>query len=141
VKVDDIKTGVFIGDCKGPGFAVIIEGRIKNLTVSNCTDVGVIVDNVVTTVEVINCKKTAVQAKEAAGSYIVDKSDRTTIYVPEASVKEKVVVVSCMSTSTNVMHPTPDGEDTVENAVPDQIQSTFKLGEKPVHEVVIPDAE
>jgi hypothetical protein len=29
----------------------------------------------------------------------------------------------------------------VENAIPEQLQSTFVLGKPPVHEVVIPDAE
>jgi hypothetical protein len=51
---------------------------------------GVVVDDIVTTVELINCKKVQVQAKNVAGSWIVDKCDRTTIYLPEASVKDKV---------------------------------------------------
>lgn len=72
---------------------------------------------------------------------VVDKSDRTTLYVPQASIKEKVVVVSCMSTSTNVVHSNEANDDSIENPVPDQIQSTFVLGKKPEHIVVIPDAE
>lgn len=134
--------------------------QIKNLTISGCENIGVVVDDIVTTVEIINCKKVQVQAKNSAGSWIVDKCDRTTIYLPEGSVKDKVrvesasklsrvtqqtptqaVVVSCMSSATNVLHSTPGGEDMVENAIPEQIQSTFTLGAKPVHEVVIPDAE
>jgi hypothetical protein len=28
--------GVFIDQCKGPELAVIIEGKIKNITINNC---------------------------------------------------------------------------------------------------------
>jgi len=133
------KTGVFIGNCKGPNLAVIVSGKIKNLTINNCQDIGVVIDDCITTVEIINSKKVAVQANNTAGSFVIDKCDRTTLYVPEESHKNKVVVVSCMSTATNVV--TPDGDDQKENAIPDQISSEFQAGSAPTHAVVIPDAE
>eukprot|EP00036_Acanthoecidae_sp_10tr_P007722 CAMPEP_0182920620 /NCGR_PEP_ID=MMETSP0105_2-20130417/3602_1 /TAXON_ID=81532 ORGANISM="Acanthoeca-like sp., Strain 10tr" /NCGR_SAMPLE_ID=MMETSP0105_2 /ASSEMBLY_ACC=CAM_ASM_000205 /LENGTH=169 /DNA_ID=CAMNT_0025058047 /DNA_START=33 /DNA_END=542 /DNA_ORIENTATION=- len=135
-----LKHGIFVGKCTGQGLAIVVKGKIKNLTVSGCDSIGVVVDQVVTTVEVINCKKVSVQATEQAGSWVVDKSDRTTIYAPEKSIKDKLVLVSCMSTSTNVMHPDEKGEDTVENPVPDQIQSVFRLGAKAEHTVIIPES-
>jgi hypothetical protein len=135
----NLRTGVFVGNCKGPGVAVVIKGKLKNLTISNCQDIGVVFDDCITTVELIGSKKVQCQALSTAGSYVIDKCDRTTIFAADESMKEKVVIVSCMSTSTNVM--TTKGDDQVENAIPDQIQSTFKTGAAPVHAVVIPDAE
>ena len=138
---DNLRTGVFIGNCKGPGLAIIIKGKLKNLTINNCQDIGVIFDDCITTVEIIGSKKVACQATNTAGSYIVDKSDRTTLYAAETSFKSKIVVVSCMSTATNVVTPDAKGEDQIENAIPDQIKSEFQAGANPHHCVVIPDAE
>ena len=138
---DKPNTGVFVGSCKGPGLCVIITGKIKNLTINNCTDMAVVIDDCITTVEVIGCKKVQIQAKSSAASYNIDKCDRTTLYFPDASAKDKCIVYSCMSTATNVCYSTPDGEDQVEKSIPDQVESTFKIGEEPKHSVVIPDAE
>ena len=52
-----------------------------------------------------------------------------------------VVVLTCMSTSTNVCYSTADGEDMEEHGVTDQIESVFSMGKPAAHAVVIPDAE
>jgi len=121
---DGVKTGIFIGNCKGPGLVVQIQGKCKNITISNSVDIAVVFDTCVTTVEVIGSKKVQVQATVSAGSYIVDKCDRTTLYLADESLKDKVVLYSCQSTAT-VVHQSK-GEDTVEHGIPAQILSTFK---------------
>lgn len=136
---DASKTGVFIGNCKGPDLCIKIEGKFKNLTISNCHQCGIVFDNCITTVEVIGSKRCQIQAIEVAGSYVVDKCDRTQLFLAETSVAEKVVVYSAQSTSTNVL--VPEGEDQIELAIPDQMISTFKKATAPTHDVVIPDAE
>ena len=136
---EGVKTGVFIGNCKGPNVVVQIQGKCKNITISNSVDVAVVFDTCVTTVEVIGSKKIQVQASVSAGSYIVDKCDRTTLYLADESLKDKVVLYSCQSTAT-VVHQSK-GEDTVEHGIPDQILSTFKKDTAPTHAVVIPHAE
>jgi hypothetical protein len=142
IDADNLKTGVFVGNCKGPNLAIVIKGKLKNLTISNCTDIAVVIDDCITTVEVIGCKKVAIQANSTAGSYVIDKCDRTTLYLPATSLADKVVCVSCMSTCTNVVCPgAKEEDDSIESAIPDQIQSTFKTGAAAHHCVVIPDAE
>merc|ERR1712086_1036875 len=138
---DGAKTGIFIGNCKGPDLCIKIEGKVKNITISNCHQCGIVFDNCITTVEVIGSKRCQIQAIEVAGSYVVDKCDRTQLFLAETSVADKVVVYSAQSTSTNVYQSTPDGEDQEEHAIPDQIMSTFKKATAPTHAVVIPDAE
>ena len=138
ITVDDVKTGVFVGNCKGP-FVVQLKGKCKNITISNCVDIAVVFDTCVTTVEIIGSQKCQVQAQVAAGSYIVDKCDRTTLYLAEASLADKVVLFSCQSTATTVHQP--KGDDMVEHGIPNQILSTFKKDTAPTHAVVLPDGQ
>lgn len=136
---DGAKTGIFIGNCKGPGLCIKIEGKFKNLTISNCHQCGIVFDNCITTVEVIGSKRCQIQALECAGSYIVDKCDRSQLFFAESSVEDKVVVYSAQSTSTNCCYT--EGEEQVEHAIPDQMISSFNKSGAPTHDVVIPDAE
>jgi hypothetical protein len=133
-----VKTGIFIGNCKGPGVVVQISGKCKNITVSNCTDVAVVFETCVTTVECIGSKKAQVQALQACGSYIIDKCDRTDLYLADPSLEDRVVVYTCQSTATTVHQS--KGDDQVEHAIPNQILSTFGADRAPTHKEVVPDA-
>jgi len=136
-----VKTGIFVGQCKGPDLVVQIKGKCKNITVSNCENIAVVFETCVTTVELIGCKRIQCQAMTACGSYIVDKCDRTDLYVADGSLEDQVVVYSCQSTATVVHQSTANGEDQVEHAIPNQILSTFAANEPPTHKEVVPDAE
>jgi len=136
-----VKTGIFVGECKGPGVTVQIKGKCKNITVSNCDNIAVVFETCVTTVELIGCKRIQCQAMVACGSYIIDKCDRTDLYVADGSLEDQVVLYTCQSTATVVHQSTANGEDQVEHAVPNQILSTFAANEPPTHKEVVPDAE
>lgn len=138
---DAVKTGIFIGQCKGPDLVIQIKGKCKNITVSNCEQVAVVFDTCVTTVELIGCKRIQCQANVACGSYIIDKCDRTDLYAADGSLVDQVVVYTCQSTATVVHQSAPGGEDQVEHAIPNQILSTFSANQDPTHKEVVPDAE
>lgn len=138
---EGVKTGVFVGNCKGPNLVIKIEGKCKNITINNCSDMAVVFDTCITTVEMIGSKKVQVQAAVAGGSYIVDKCDRTSLYLADSSLEDQVVVYTCQSTSTVVYQSTADGEDQVEHGIPNQILSTFVKDTAPTHKEVVPDAE
>lgn len=138
---DAVKTGVFIGQCKGPDVVIQIKGKCKNVTVSNCENIAVVFDTCVTTVELIGCKRIQCQAMVACGSYVIDKCDRTDLYIADQSLEDQVVVYTCQSTSTVVHQSSSNGEDQVEHAIPNQILSTFQANEAPTHKEVVPDAE
>jgi len=138
---DAVKTGIFIGQCKGPDLVIQIKGKCKNITVSNCEQIAVVFDTCVTTVELIGCKRIQCQAITACGSYVIDKCDRTDLYAADGSLEDQVVVYTCQSTATVVHQTAPGGEDQVEHAIPNQILSTFAANEAPTHKEVVPDQE
>jgi len=138
---DAVKTGIFVGQCKGPDLVIQIKGKCKNITVSNCENIAVVFETCVTTVELIGCKRIQCQAMTACGSYIVDKCDRTDLFVADGSLEDQVVVYTCQSTATVVHQSTANGEDQVEHAIPNQILSMFAANAPPTHKEVVPDAE
>jgi len=138
---DAVKTGIFVGSCKGPDLVIQIKGKVKNITVSNCENIALTFETCVTTVELIGCKRIQCQAMTACGSYIIDKCDRTDLFVADTSLEDQVVVYTCQSTATVVHQSTANGEDQVEHAIPNQILSTFAANEAPTHKEVVPESE
>jgi len=136
-----VKTGIFIGQCKGPDLVVQIKGKCKNITVSGCENIAVVFETCVTTCELISCKRLQVQAMTACGSYIVDKCDRTDLYVADKSLEYQVLVYTCQSTASVVHQSTANGEDQVEHAIPNQILSTFSANQPPHHKEVTPESD
>jgi len=136
-----VKTGIFVGQCKGPDLVVQIKGKCKNITVSGCENIAVVFDTCVTTCELIGCKRLQVQATTACGSYIVDKCDRTDLYVADASLEDRVVVYTCQSTASVVHQNISNGDDQVEHAIPNQILSTFTANQPPHHKEVVPESD
>lgn len=134
------KVGVFIGKCNGG--VVRIKGKAKNITISGCVNAGIVFEDCVTTVEVINSKRCQIQGQNTAGTVMLDKCDRTKVYLPAASCTAplKALVYTTQCSSTTVFFDGV-GEDMEEYGAPEQILSTFELG-KPVETiVVIPEAD
>jgi small nuclear ribonucleoprotein (snRNP)-like protein len=135
------KVGVFIGNCNK--CVIKLEGKAKNITISGCKEAGIVFDTCVTTVEAINSQKCQLQATEACGTFMLDKCDRTKVYLPTSSCKDgnQALVYTTQSASTNIYYDKPDGEEMEEYGVPEQILHTFEIGKPPSTIVVIPDAE
>lgn len=122
--------GVYIGSCSD--CTIQLTGKSKNITISGCKNVNVVFENCITMCEVIRCERSNIQGLEAVGTFQIDKCDRVKVYLPDASLENQVVILSAQSTSTNVYYSTPDGEDQIEYALPEQLQSVFKKGVAPV---------
>lgn len=129
-------TGVFIGNCKNATF--VLKGKFKNLTVANCERCGIVVDDVVTIIEVISCKKVQMQSALKCGSFQLDKSVETTLFLADESMKTGVVILSSMSSSSNVV--VSDGDDSKEYGLPDQMSHTFKRGQEPKHAIILAES-
>jgi len=134
------KTGVFIGGCKNS--TIILEGKCKNVTISGCQGCGILFEACVTTVEVINSKRCQIQGSKQAGTFTIDKCDRTKVYLPAGSCKgdAKAMVYTTGSSATCILFPDEKGEQLVEYGIPEQIQTVFQIGKKPITEVIIPES-
>lgn len=133
------KVGVFVGQCKD--CVVKIEGKAKVITLSGCEGVGLVFDECVTVVEMINSKKCQVQSLTSCGTFTLDKCDRMKVYLASGSYTEGCLVYTTQCSASNIYYPTPDGEDLVEYGIAEQILSTFVTGKEPRTAIVIPDAE
>eukprot|EP01123_Difflugia_compressa_P001760 TRINITY_DN121_c0_g2_i4.p1 TRINITY_DN121_c0_g2~~TRINITY_DN121_c0_g2_i4.p1 ORF type:complete len:173 (+),score=44.82 TRINITY_DN121_c0_g2_i4:50-520(+) len=118
--------GLFI--CKVKQSVVTICGKINTIVVDNTEATGVIFDDVISTVEVINSKKIQLQANGAVPAISVDKTAGATIYLQTAASQSASIVTS-LSSEVNVTIPgKTDDDDPTELAVPQQFVSKLVNG-------------
>ncbi|OBA23650.1 hypothetical protein METBIDRAFT_30087 [Metschnikowia bicuspidata var. bicuspidata NRRL YB-4993] len=122
---------VFIG--KTSGVTIQIKGKGNAVSISETTKTGVVVDSLISSVDVIKSFKFGVQVTGVVPLISVDKCEEGSIYLSQESVDADSQVISSNTTALNIN--VLDGDDFVEIPVPEQLIHTIKNG-KLVSEVV-----
>ena len=96
----------------------------------------ILVDNLVSSVDVIKCPNFAIQITGALPTIMLDQVDGASIYLSKESLATEVFTSKC--SSVNIVLPPEDEEgdgDSTEHALPEQIRTVVKDG-KLVSEIV-----
>ncbi|KAH7816973.1 Adenylyl cyclase-associated protein CAP [Monocercomonoides exilis] len=131
---DTIQQTVYMYNCKKS--ALRVTGKVNSIVIDKCVGCTVVVDDVVSTVELINSKDTKVQVLHVCASFLVESSEGAQIYV-SADCMEKVEVFSSKSANIIIYAPgiriDPDTkekeEGMIEHALPSTLRTVFKDGE------------
>lgn len=105
-----------------------VSNKANAISIDNCAGLSIIVDSLVSSLEVIKCPKFALQIDGVVPTVLLDQVDGATIYLGLESLGTEVFSSKC--TSVNLMLPPKEGtdEDTKECPIPEQIKSYVKDG-------------
>merc|ERR1712048_228712 len=128
----NLKSNVFISMCDE--MTVQVPGKVKAVTIDNCVKVRVFVQDVVSTVEMVNCKSTKVivQKDGKVPSFAVDKCESPQIILSRSAAEANPDIYSSNVSAMNVEVPgQKEDDDNKEYAIPEQFLSKidFKTGE------------
>eukprot|EP01128_Nolandella_sp_AFSM9_P011294 TRINITY_DN7_c6_g1_i1.p2 TRINITY_DN7_c6_g1~~TRINITY_DN7_c6_g1_i1.p2 ORF type:complete len:158 (-),score=52.56 TRINITY_DN7_c6_g1_i1:131-604(-) len=126
VNVAEAKQGVFISQIKDS--VVTIVGKCSAISIESAVGSGIIFDDVVATVEVINSKKVQLQANGALNQIQIDKTNGATIYLQTAASQGAQLVTSLSSELNIVLPGATEEDDAIEHPVPEQYVSKFVDG-------------
>ncbi|XP_035765177.1 adenylyl cyclase-associated protein 1-like [Neolamprologus brichardi] len=99
-----------------------VKGKINSITLDNCKKMGLVFDDVVGIVEMINCKDVKIQVMGKVPTISINKTDGCHIYLSKDSLKCEII--SAKSSEMNVLVPNKDGEFT-EIPVPEQFKTVW----------------
>ncbi|KLJ11123.1 hypothetical protein EMPG_13574 [Blastomyces silverae] len=107
---------------------VKINGKANAISIDNCTGLSVIVDSLVSSVDVIKSPKFALQIDGVVPTILLDQVDGASLYLSQASLNTEVF--SSKSTNVNIVVPPKEGtdDDSKELPVPEQIRTVIKNG-------------
>ncbi|KAJ6655625.1 hypothetical protein lerEdw1_004977 [Lerista edwardsae] len=99
-----------------------IKGKINSITLDNCKKLGLVFDDVVGIVEIINSRDIQVQVIGKVPTISINKTDGCHIYLSKSSLDCEIV--SAKSSEMNVLVPTDSG-DFNEFPIPEQFKTVW----------------
>ncbi|OXB77778.1 UNVERIFIED_CONTAM: hypothetical protein H355_000533 [Colinus virginianus] len=99
-----------------------IKGKINSITLDNCKKLGLVFDDVVGIVEIINSRDIKVQVMGKVPTISINKTDGCHVYLSKNSIDCEIV--SAKSSEMNVLIPTDSGDFT-EFPVPEQFKTVW----------------
>ena len=125
----EINQSILISRCKNT--TIRINGKANALSIDNAEKTSIIIDSMVSSIDVIKCPRFALQVVGTLPTLLLDQVDGATVYLGKDSLNTEIL--SSKSSSVNINLPVED--DFVENPVPEQIRTYIKDG-KLVNEIV-----
>ncbi|KAM6900039.1 adenylyl cyclase-associated protein 1 [Xenentodon cancila] len=116
----ELKQVVYVFKCNKSTLQV--KGKINSITMDNCKKMGLVFDDVVGIVEVINCKDVKVQVMGKVPTISINKTDGCHVYLSPDSLSCEII--SAKSSEMNILVPKKDGEFT-ELPVPEQFKTVW----------------
>ncbi|XP_067857762.1 adenylyl cyclase-associated protein 2 [Heptranchias perlo] len=98
-----------------------IEGKINSITVDSCKKLGLVFDNVVGIVEIINSRDVQIQVMGKVPTISINKTEGCHIFLSEESLGCEII--SAKSSEMNILIPQDD--DYKEYPVPEQFKTTW----------------
>ncbi|XP_044760567.1 adenylyl cyclase-associated protein 1 [Coccinella septempunctata] len=123
--VDGVEMNNVVYMFKCTDSTVTVKGKINSIVLDSCKKSSVVFDNLVSSVEFINCQSVQMQVLGKVPTISIDKTDGCQIYLSQESLD--VEIVSSKSSEMNVLVPKGNGDYT-EYAVPEQYKTTVVPG-------------
>ncbi|KAL3889665.1 hypothetical protein ACJMK2_001998 [Sinanodonta woodiana] len=116
----NLKQTVYMYKCTDSTLQV--KGKVNSITLDNCRKVAIVFEDVVSSVEFVNCQSVQAQSLGKCPTLSIDKTDGCLIYLSKESLNAEIVTAK--SSEMNVLVPKDDGDFT-EFPIPEQFKTIW----------------
>jgi adenylyl cyclase-associated protein len=120
----EIKHTVYIYKCKE--CTITVKGKVNSILMDNCSRVALLFDDVLSTIEFINCQSVQMQTLGTVPTVCIEKTDGCQVYLSKKSLETEVV--SSKSSAMNIL--VPNGDEFTEMPVPEQYKTVISKNNK-----------
>ncbi|XP_046362437.2 adenylyl cyclase-associated protein 1-like [Haliotis rufescens] len=120
--IDQTETKQVVYVYKCVGSTITVKGKVNSILLDGCKKSAVVFEDVVSSVEFINCQSVQGQVTGKMPTVIIDKTDGCMMYLSKDSIQAEIVTAK--SSELNILVPQADGEYK-EFALPEQFKSTW----------------
>ncbi|KAI9745809.1 MAG: hypothetical protein M1818_000490 [Claussenomyces sp. TS43310] len=113
---------------------IMVKGKANAISVDNCVRLSLVIESLVSSVDVIKASNFALQVMGTLPTILMDQVDGAQVYLSKESMNTEVFSSKCSSTNLNVIEGEED--DYKEIALPEQMRTYFGKGGKVVSEIV-----
>ncbi|KAJ5181880.1 hypothetical protein N7449_012027 [Penicillium cf. viridicatum] len=105
-----------------------VTNKANAIAIDNCVGLSLIVDSLVSSLDIIKCPKFAVQIDGTVPTLLLDQVDGATVYLGQQSLNAEIFTSKCSAININLPPPEGTDEDTKECPLPEQFKSYIKNG-------------
>jgi len=106
-----------------------VKGKANAISIDNCTGLSILIESLVSSIDVIKSPKFALQVDGIIPTILLDQVDGAQIYLQEKSMKTPPEVFTSKCSSINIVTPPKtDDDDSKETPLPEQLRSYFSNG-------------
>jgi len=125
--LDEVETKQTVYLYKNTNTTVIIKGKVNQITLDSCKKTAIVVDNVISSVDIVNSNSCQIQITGRAPTISVDKTDGVQIYLSKEGLETEIL--SSKSSEMNILIPGAQADsDMVETPIPEQYKTIFQKG-------------
>jgi adenylyl cyclase-associated protein len=119
----DMKHTVYIYQCRE--CTITVKGKVNSILIDSCYKVGLLFDDVLSTVEFINTKNAQMQVLGRVPTVAIEKTDGCQVYLSRNSLDTEIV--SSKSSAMNILIPNENEDgDFHEEPIPEQYKTVIK---------------
>jgi len=116
LKEADQKTEVNFYSCSNTGF--LIPNKVKNVVIDSCNRIQIEINEVISSIEMINSQSVTIYVKKTAPSITIDKSSQPKLYIFDEALLKDPNIITSMVTDMNIC--VQNGDDWNDMPVPYQ---------------------
>jgi adenylyl cyclase-associated protein len=125
VEIESMKQSVYMFNCTGT--TLVVKGKVNSITLDTCKKCGVVFDDLLASVDLVNSKSIQIQALSKMPLLNIDKTDGAQVYLSKDCLDCEIV--SAKSSEMNVLVPQDDG-DFAECPIPEQFRTVYNATKK-----------
>ncbi|KAF2760663.1 hypothetical protein EJ05DRAFT_498620 [Pseudovirgaria hyperparasitica] len=122
----NLKQSVLITKCNKATIRII--GKANSISIDNSSRASLVIDTLVSSVDVIKCPNFALQVLGSLPTVLLDQVDGASIYLSKDSLSTEIFTSKCSSININIPPAQEDGDYT-EHPTPEQIRTYIKNGQ------------
>jgi len=125
--LENVETKHTIYLYKNTNTTVIIKGKCNQITLDSCKKTAIVVDNIISSVDIVNSNSCQIQIIGRAPTVSVDKTDGVQIYLSKEGLETEIM--TSKSSEMNILVPgATEDADMVETPIPEQFKTVYKNG-------------
>ncbi|KAJ1992920.1 suppressor of rasval19 [Dimargaris cristalligena] len=125
VEITDMRQSVYIYNCQN--LTVQIRGKLNAVAIDKCKKTGVVVETIISTVDVMNSTSFKFQITGRCPALLLDKCDGALVYLSKECGDIEITTAKTSEINISIEGATED-EDYKEHPVPEQLRTVIKNG-------------
>jgi adenylyl cyclase-associated protein len=123
----DLHHSILITKCRNA--TVRVSGKCNAISIDSSSKLSVVVDSLVSAVDVIKCPSFAIQVLGSVPTVLLDQVDGAAVYLGAGSLATEVLTSKCTAVNVYIPRAGGDEDDYEESNVPEQFRSVIRNGQ------------